>query len=110
MNEAKPTAPAFDVRLKSNDSSGHPRLANYTKIAVAKGIAYADFGFVEPALVGAIANRAANGQAVAEGIEGLLVARVAMDMDVLIRLHRQVQHVLMSLRAAAEIKANKNAS
>ena len=110
MTQAKPKAPAFEVRLKSNDSSGHPRLANYTKIAVARGISYVDFGFVEPALIGAMANGAANGQVAAEDIEGQLVARVAMDVDVLGRLHRQLQHVLLSLRGAAEGNANKKVS
>ena len=102
MNEAKEKVLALNVRLKSNDSSAHPRAANYTNVGVAEGIAYVDFGFIEPALLGAIAKTAKDGQAAPKVIEGQLVTRVAMGMDVVARLHRQLQHVLLSRRAAAE--------
>ena len=58
MNEAKDKVLALNVRLKSNDSSAHPRATNYTNVGVAQGIAYVDFGFIEPALLGAIAKTA----------------------------------------------------
>src|SRR5262249_26502194 len=93
---------ALNVRLKSNDSSGHPRATNYTNVGVAQGIAYMDFGFIEPALLGAIAKTAKDGQAAPKGIEGQLVTRVAMAVDVLARLHQQVQQVLIELRNAAQ--------
>ena len=64
-----------------------------------------DFGFIEPALLGAIANSAKNGQAAPKGIEGQLVTRVAMGVDVLARLHQQIQQVLVGLRDARQRKA-----
>ena len=72
MNEAKDKVLALNVRLKSNDSSAHPKVANCTNVGVAQGIAYVDFGFIEPALLGAIANTAKNGQVAPKGIEDTL--------------------------------------
>jgi hypothetical protein len=105
MNETKETSIALNVRLKPGESSAHPRAANYTNVGVAQGIAYLDFGFIEPGLLGAIANTAKNGQAAPKGIEGQLVTRVAMGLDVLARLHQQIQQVLIELRDAAQPKA-----
>jgi hypothetical protein len=39
-----------------------------------------------------------------KGLEGVLVTRVAMGVDVLARLHQQIQHVLVSLRDARKPK------
>jgi hypothetical protein len=49
------------MRLLS-ESNVHQRSTNYSNIGVTQGIAYVDFGFIEPALVGAIATTAKNGQ------------------------------------------------
>ena len=107
MPEVKDKVLALSVRLKSNDSSGHPRAANYTSVRVSQGIAYLDFGFIEPALLGAISKTAKDGQAAPKAIEGQLVTRVAMGTDVLVWLHQQLHHVLLGLRAAADRNADK---
>jgi hypothetical protein len=52
MNETKDKVVAPNVRLKSIDSSAHAKAANYTNVGVAQGIAYVDFGFIEPSLLG----------------------------------------------------------
>ena len=49
MSELNNTTSAWNVRLKPSDSSAHPRAAHYTNIGVAQGMAYLDFGFIEPA-------------------------------------------------------------
>ena len=87
MRDAKGQTMALTVRLKPSDSSAHPRAANYTNVGVAQGIAYLDFGFIEPALLAAIAD----GQAASKGLDGHLVTRVAMDVSALARLHQQIQ-------------------
>jgi hypothetical protein len=110
MNEAKDQSLAVNVRLKSNDSSAHPRAANYTAVGMAQGIAYVDFGFIEPAVLDTLAKHATAGQAAAKTIEGQLVTRVAMGADVLARLHRQVHQILLSLRAIAERHASNKKS
>jgi hypothetical protein len=50
MRDAKDQTLALNVRLNPSESSAHPRAANYTNIGVSQGIAYLDFGFIEPTL------------------------------------------------------------
>ena len=109
MSESKGQAIALNVRLKPSESSTHPRATNYTNVGVAKGIAYLDFGFIEPTLLAAVAKTAKDGQAAPKGLEGALVTRVAMGVDVLARLHQQIQQVLVSLRDARQQKPKPKA-
>ena len=95
----------LNVRLKPSEPSAHPRATNYTNVNVAQGIAYVDFGFIEPTALAAIAKTAKDGQAAPKGLEGAIVARVAMSVDVLARLHQQVQQVLVSMRDAQQAKS-----
>ena len=104
MSDAKGQTLALNVRVKSSEPSAHPRATNYTNVGVAQGIAYLDFGFIEPTLLAAIAKTAKDGQAAPKGLEGSLVTRVAMGVDVLARLHQQIQQVLVSMRAARQGK------
>jgi hypothetical protein len=64
MSESKDATIALNVRLKSSDSSAHPRAANYTNVGVAQGL---DFGFLELALV---AKAAKDGQAPQQALWG----------------------------------------
>lgn len=105
MSDTKDQTLALNVRLKPSESSAHPRATNYTNVAVAQGIAYLDFGFIEPALLAAIAKIAKDGKAAPKGLEGHLVTRVAMGVDVLARLHQQIQQVLVGLRDARQPKS-----
>lgn len=102
MREAKENSFSLNVRLKPSESSAHPRATNYSNVGVAQGIAYVDFGFIEPTLLAAIAKTAKDGQAAPKGLEGTLVTRVAMSVDVLARLHQQIQQVLVGLREARQ--------
>ena len=104
MSEPKTQTIALNVRLKPSESSAHPRATNYTNVGVSQGIAYVDFGFIEPTQLATIAKTAKDGQAAPKGLEGALVARVAMSVDVLARLHQQIQQVLVSLRDAQQKK------
>lgn len=105
MSDATDKTISLNVRLKPSESSAHPRATNYTNVGVAQGIAYLDFGFIEPALLAAIAKTAKDGQAAPKGLEGALVTRVAMGVDVLARLHQQIQQVLVGLGTAQKPKA-----
>ena len=93
---------SLNVRLKPSDASAHPRAANYTTVGMAQGIAYLDCGFIEPALLAAMAKTAKDGQLAPKGVDGTLVSRVAMSVDVLARLHQQIQQVLVGLREARQ--------
>jgi hypothetical protein len=104
MSEAKDQTIALNVRLKPSEPSAHPRATNYTNVGVAQGIAYLDFGFIEPTLLAAIAKTAKDGQAAPKVLEGTLVTRAAMSVDVLARLHQQIQQVLVNLRDARQPK------
>ena len=104
MSDAKDKTIALNVRLKPTESSAHPRVTNHTNVGVAQGIAYVDFGFIEPTLLATIAKTAKDGQAAPKGLEGALVTRVAMGVDVLARLHQQIQQVLVGLRDARQPK------
>lgn len=99
MSEPTDTTIAFNVRLKPSESSAHPRAANYTNVGVAQGIAYLDFGFLEPAVLAALAKTAKDGHAAPKALEGHLVTRVAMDLSALTRLHQQIQQVLAGVRS-----------
>lgn len=107
MSEPNDTTIALNVRLKSSESSAHPRATNYTNVGVAQGMAYLDFGFIEPALLAAVAKTAKDGQAAPKGLDGHLVTRVAMDLGALARLHQQIQQVLVGLRDAQKAKGAK---
>ena len=104
MSEAKDQTIALNVSLKPSESSAHPRATNYTNVGVAEGIAYVDFGFIKPAMLAAIAKTAKEGQAAPKGLDGTLVTRVAMGVDVPRRLHQQIQHMLVGLRNARQPK------
>ena len=107
MSEQKSKASPLNVRLKPTELTAHPLATNYTNVGVAQGIAYVDFGFIEPALLGAIAKAAKDGQAAPKGLEGHLVTRVAMGVDVLARLHQQIQHVMVSMQDARQEKPER---
>lgn len=102
MRECKDATIALNVRLKPSDSSAHPRAANYTNVGMAQGMAYLDFGFIEPALLAAIAKTAKDGQAAPKGLDGHLVTRIAMDVGAMARLHQQLQQVLVGLQSARQ--------
>jgi hypothetical protein len=104
MNNPSDKIVALNVRLKASEPSAHPRATNYTNVGVAQGIAYLDFGFIEPTLLAAIAKTAKDGQPAPKGLDGMLVARVAMGVDVLARLHQQIQQVLISLQGGQQQK------
>ncbi len=104
MRESKATSIAVHVRLKPSDSSAHPHSANYTNVGVAQGIAYLDFGFIEPALLEAIVKTAQDSQAAPKKLEGHVVSRIVMDVGALAWLHQQIQQLLVRVRAAGQGK------
>jgi len=95
---------AINVALRPVEQSNQPVSANYSTVGVAQGIAYLDFGFLEPAqLAGAVRN-VQSGHGTTNGLEGTLVVRVAMGLDVVQRLQQQLQQVLAGLRRQPTMK------
>lgn len=91
---------AVNVRLRAVEQSDQPIMSNFATVSVAQGIAYLDFGFIEPALLAKVMVDSQNGKAVPGQVEGKLVTRVSLGMDVLARLQHQVQQVFVSMRQA----------
>ena len=65
---------------------------------VAQGIAYLDFGFIEPRLLGAVMRAVQANGPMPKAVQGRLASRVALPLDALVRLHQQLQQVLVGLR------------
>ncbi len=88
------------VRLAPVDNSDQPVLANYATVNVAPGMAFIDFGFLEPGLLAAIPRVAKEGGKLPQSVNGKLAVRVAMGYDGLAGLHQQIGRVLTGLNAA----------
>jgi hypothetical protein len=97
---------AVQVRLNALNNTDQPVSANYTTATVAPGIAYLDFGFLEPGALTAIVGSARSGRPVPKTLEGKLAVRVAMGYDVLQNLHRQLGQVLAGLGAKEKTSRN----
>ncbi|HJU06725.1 MAG TPA: hypothetical protein VJ692_16370 [Nitrospiraceae bacterium] len=95
---------ALNVKLTPVNHSNQPVSANYTNVTVASGIAYLDFGFIEPQALTLLARTAQNGKPLPKGLEGHLTARVAMGLDVVQRLHQQLGQVLTGLQNSRGVK------
>jgi hypothetical protein len=91
-------AMVVQVRLKPAAQADQPILVNYTNVGLIQGLAYVDFGFLEPALLGTVAHRAQKGESLPKNLEGARAARVALPLDAAIRLHQQLQQVLVGIR------------
>jgi hypothetical protein len=73
MSNAKDQTIALNVRLKPSESSAHTRATNYTNVGVAQGMAYLDFGFIEPTLLAAIVKTAEEGQVASKSLDWVLL-------------------------------------
>jgi hypothetical protein len=106
MTESTETSTvAVNVALQPLDHSDQPVSANYSSVGVAQGIAYLDFGFLEPAQLAGVARKAKEGNGVSPHVNGTLVVRVAMGLDVVQRLHQQLQQVLVGMRPKPSVKS-----
>lgn len=100
INTATDKTIALSVRFNPSESSAHPCMTNCANVVVAQGIAYVDFGFIEPTMLAKVMVDSQNGQALPEQVEGKLVVRVSLGLDVLARLQHQMQQVFLSMRQA----------
>lgn len=100
MSTATDKTIALNIRLKPTESSAHPRVTNYTKVGVIQAIAYVDCGFIEPVLLAKVMVAQQNGQPLPGQVDGRLVVRVSLGLDVLARLQQHMQQVFVSMRQA----------
>ena len=94
----QPRTIGLGVRLMPAGDSDQPRVANYTSLTLAPGMAFIDFGFFEPAMLAALPRVAQQGGKLPEHINGRLATRVAMSYDTLANLHQQLGNALQSLK------------
>ena len=106
--KAKP----LGIRLAPVGDSDQPVVANYCTIQVAPGMAFIDFGFLEPAMLSALPRVAQAGGKMPERLNGKLAVRVALGYDAVANLHQQLGQVLRRVnqaRGAAAAGAKKPA-
>lgn len=89
---------AMNVKLIPIENSDQPIASNYTQALIAHGIAYVDFGFIEPGALGLVARAAQDGKPLPKALQGKLGARISMSLDVAMRLHRQLQQLLDEMK------------
>jgi len=97
------------IRLTPVGNSDQPVVANYAVLNVAPGMAFIDFGFLEPGMLAALPRVAKAGGKLPERLNGKLAVRVALGYDALAGLHQQIGRVLTGLRqqqAAGSKKAD----
>ena len=92
------------LRLVPSGNSDQPVFANVCNVNVAPGVAFIDFGFLEPAMLSALPRVAKQGGKLPERIEGRLAVRVAMGVEALASLHQQLGRVLAAAQRGAAKK------
>jgi len=93
-------AQRMGIRLVPVGNSDQPVMVNYTALNVAPGMAFIDFGFLEPGMLAAIPRVVKQGGKLPESINGKLAVRVVMSYDVLANLHQQLGQMLSDLNRA----------
>lgn len=93
-----PQTVGLGVRLVPTGESDQPRVANYTSITLAPGMAFVDFGFFEPAMLAALPRVAQQGGKLPNSINGRLATRVALSYETLANLHQQLGSALQGLK------------
>ena len=92
------TTARLGIRLTPVGNSDQPVVANYAVLNVAPGMAFIDFGFLEPGMLAALPRVAKAGGKLPERLNGKLAVRVALGYDALAGLHQQIGRVLTGLR------------
>jgi hypothetical protein len=94
------TRQRMGVRLAPVNNSDQPVLANYAVVSPAPGMAFIDFGFLEPGLLAAIPRVAKQGGKLPQSVNGKLAVRVAMGYETLAGLQQQIGQLLAQMRQA----------
>jgi hypothetical protein len=104
---AKAETRQLGIRLAPVGDSDQPVVANYSSIQLAPGMAFIDFGFLEPGMLAALPRVARAGGKLPERLNGRLAVRVALGYDGLASLHQQIGQALKGLRDAARAAGAK---
>jgi hypothetical protein len=95
------------INLVPARESDQPVLANFSLVNVAPGMAFIDFGFIEPRVLAALPSMALSGGKMPERIDGRLAVRVAIGFDAVQSLQQQLARILTGLEAARDANKEK---
>jgi hypothetical protein len=95
---------SLNIRLAPVDNSDLALVSNYSAINVAPGMAFIDFGFLEPAMLAALQRVGQEGGTLPERLDGKLAVRVAMGYDAMHTLHQQLGRAFAGLTAGTGAK------
>jgi hypothetical protein len=98
---------SLGIRLLPVDNSDQPVMTNYVQVNVSPGVAFIDFGFLEPGMLSALPRVAKEGGKLPETVNGKLAVRVAMGYEAIGSLHQQLGRLLSGLGAAAAAAAKE---
>jgi hypothetical protein len=99
---------ALGIRLVPVDNSDQPVFANFCNINVAPGVAFVDFGFLEPGMVTALPRVARSGGKLPESVNGKLAVRVALGYQARANQHHHIGQGLTRLRQARPTATGKD--
>ena len=99
-DRSTPQSVQVGLRLRAVDVSDRAIVANVSAVQPAAGMVFIDFGFLEQHAIDEIGKAARSGQASAT-IDGRLECRIAMALDNIAQLHRQLEQVLQASKKAA---------
>ena len=105
-------ASAMILRLIPVGNSDQPVVANTSTVHRAPGMAYIDFGFIEPGLLAALPRAAQQGGTMPKAISGKLAVRVVMGHQYaggVANLQRQLARVMNELATAAKRRGGESA-
>lgn len=105
-----PQGKTLELRLTPVANSDHPIAANTSTVQLAPGMAYIDFGFIEPSVLASLPRIAQQGGEMPKGINGRLAARMVMGFDALAQLHQQLTQAMDGLKKAANANNANNAN
>jgi hypothetical protein len=107
QSAAGPKSIGLGINLVPAQQSDQPVLANFSFVNVAPGMAFIDFGFIEPRVLAALPSMALSGGKMPERIDGRLAVRVALGFDAVQTLHQQLARILTGLEAARDANKEK---
>jgi len=88
---------SLGIRLLPSDDSDRPVVSNYCVVNAAPGMAFIDFGFLEPGMLSALQKVGKKGGKLPERLDGKLAVRVALGYDAMAALHQQLGRALAGL-------------
>jgi hypothetical protein len=102
--QGKPTV-SLPVRLTTGLQASQPVLSNHAVATVSQGLAYLDFGFVEPTLMAARRQSLHQDKALPKRLEGKLTTRVVLPLEALLSLQQQLAQVVVGLQRKLVVRS-----